>query len=1024
MNIKISKLMGIGLTIAILASLLVVASPASAADPLKWNTEAGPSSTATGSQTLVSGSDVNDIAVASDGKTIYAVSSVGAGTVKNLFKSTNGGSTWSRMTSVMGTATTANITTPQLVAIAPDDSNLVMVVGTDSAAANQVLLSNDGGLSFSQLTSTLAIGTINAIEISPLAAGIRYVTVAGVTGAVADIWYLNLGNLAPQWKSVASSPEWAASVLNGTTVLDIAYSPNFSSDKVLVAVACNATGTNLEILSFSSMKVNTAAGFTNYPRAILAAVATHAALVLPNAYLGADEALRQAFVALTAAGAGGVFYMKDSTTTITNVGGVGDAWSVAYDGTNLVAGAATNNAVYYSANPTATTPTVTATNQYQRPSGVNCVKVAFAGTTVVAGTQGTNSSFAVSKDNGATFNDVSLIDTSIKAIRDVAVSPDAKTLFMVADDNTTTLLTVWRKTTSFERVLTVTVANNAGYIVRVAPEDVNNVYIANTLGTDMFYSNDSGEKSWNVRSLSATPTDVAVESAQVVYALSGTKVYKSTNAGFTWDAGIATGLTTNGATIISVKKDQVVVGSNSGAVAWSTDGSASATTWVYKSGVFPSGNVHLVADKLETGGYVYAVSDTAGMDVKRFKMPTGPAWDDIISGTVAGKAVDVALRGGVLYVLEYDPGTNNSTISRVITPTTATSATIWGSLVTTNLTLNKAPKALQATSDTDNRLWAINNVAISTGVSDSIKSFGDSVAKTAPAVSTPADKATPQTNPVSGQAQDMAFSWPRLSLSTDYNIQLALDSAFTQLLVNYTFSPIPNTSDPVVCVIGPDVTASASGAAVYPFAPGVTYYWRVKSTVPIESPWSTARSFTFTSLDTPFGLAGPAVGATNVSIKPILSWTAYKGSIYYIIDISEDPSFAIPEISHNVQTNLFYGVGSPPNADESLKYGTTYYWRVKGVTAEPYVDKNKVVVPAGPYAVGAFTTAAEAVAPEKEQIIITEQAPAPPAQIIEVTKEVAVQQPIPSWMLLTIIVIGAILVIALIVLIVRTRRVA
>jgi len=97
---------------------------------------------------------------------------------------------------------------------------------------------------------------------------------------------------------------------------------------------------------------------------------------------------------------------------------------------------------------------------------------------------------------------------------------------------------------------------------------------------------------------------------------------------------------------------------------------------------------------------------------------------------------------------------------------------------------------------------------------------------------------------------------------------------------------------------------------------------------------------------------------------------------------------------------------------------------VRGVTATPFVQGRSIITPAGPWQIGAFTTMAAPVAPEKEQVIVVEQAPPLPAQIVTVEKEVLVQQPIPNWMLMTIIVIGAVLVIALIVLIVRTRRVA
>jgi hypothetical protein len=177
-------------------------------------------------------------------------------------------------------------------------------------------------------------------------------------------------------------------------------------------------------------------------------------------------------------------------------------------------------------------------------------------------------------------------------------------------------------------------------------------------------------------------------------------------------------------------------------------------------------------------------------------------------------------------------------------------------------------------------------------------------------------------------------------------------------------------------------------------------------------------------------LLNPAIGATNIGLKPVLSWTPYSTAIWYEVTMSEYPDFSIIEWSHNVGNGVtlppptVYGVGTPPSTDETLKYSTTYFWRVRGVTGQPVVVGSTITVPSGPWVVGAFTTMAAPAAPPTQQIIITESAPPAVTTTVETTKEVLVPQPIPSWMLMTIIVIGAVLVIALIVLIVRTRRVA
>jgi hypothetical protein len=342
--------------------------------------------------------------------------------------------------------------------------------------------------------------------------------------------------------------------------------------------------------------------------------------------------------------------------------------------------------------------------------------------------------------------------------------------------------------------------------------------------------------------------------------------------------------------------------------------------------------------------------------------------------------------------------------------------------------LSRTPSALKST--TGPKLWAINDIA-----TDALFSLTDTVATGATAIpvpTIPADLASPPTNAVTGLTQDMTFSFPRLSESTNYQLEIALDAAFTQTIVSAAVNPVPNTSNPVVAIVSnnPSAGLSATVVAGYNFQPGVTYYWRVKATTPLESPYSAVRNFTFTSVASvvnPFVILTPKIGETNVDVKPILSWTKDTGNttapLWYEVTMSEDPSFAIPEWSHNVN-GLVYGVVDP------LKNNTTYYWRVRAVYKEPFVQGTAVITPAGPWMVGAFTTNAEpakvtSTTPVTPPTTTTVTVPGTPEiKVVEVPKDVIVQQPIPSWMLMTIIVIGAILVIALIVLIVRTRKTA
>jgi hypothetical protein len=285
----------------------------------------------------------------------------------------------------------------------------------------------------------------------------------------------------------------------------------------------------------------------------------------------------------------------------------------------------------------------------------------------------------------------------------------------------------------------------------------------------------------------------------------------------------------------------------------------------------------------------------------------------------------------------------------------------------------------------------------------------------------PEDEATVSINTASGAPYDVTFIFERYSSSNvkDAMLEIATDADFNAIVFTGKWGgTIPGgdgvdiTTDTIAKVIGP---TGVSG--IVNFMPGATYYWRVRTTTPLNSPWSEVRSFTIASLKAEFTITGPVAGAGDISTTPVLTWAPYEGALRYELAVSEDPSFQILEWSHNVY-NTFYAI------TEALDYSTTYYWRVRGVTGESYTVRRSVITPAGPWVTGVFTTEAEPV--EEEPLVIIEKEPAPPPEVIikEVPTTEVIQEAIPQWMLMTIIIIGAVLIIALIVLIVRTRRVA
>jgi hypothetical protein len=309
------------------------------------------------------------------------------------------------------------------------------------------------------------------------------------------------------------------------------------------------------------------------------------------------------------------------------------------------------------------------------------------------------------------------------------------------------------------------------------------------------------------------------------------------------------------------------------------------------------------------------------------------------------------------------------------------------------------------------KLWAIDTD------SPALESFDDKVSLTAPAIVSPDNGATIPVNTKSGSAYDITFTYKRYS-DTDVNsavLEIAADADFNAVLKTDTLTSI--ASDTIATTIGPNVAGAGGGTVYMNYLPDVTYYWRVRTTSPLNSPWSATRSFTMESLEEPFSVTGPPVGAADVSITPTFTWSEYEGAIKYVIEVSEFPDFKIIDWSANVD-NAFYAV----SADEALKYSTTYYWRVKGVTGEAYTVGRSVVVPSGPWVTGVFTTMEAPEEPVEEQpAVITVPGD---TQVVTVPVTTVQEQPIPTYLLWVIVGVGAILIIALIVLIVRTRRVA
>jgi len=181
---------------------------------------------------------------------------------------------------------------------------------------------------------------------------------------------------------------------------------------------------------------------------------------------------------------------------------------------------------------------------------------------------------------------------------------------------------------------------------------------------------------------------------------------------------------------------------------------------------------------------------------------------------------------------------------------------------------------------------------------------------------------------------------------------------------------------------------------------GTTYYWRVTVTDPVSSRTSAEWSFiTKVAQVTAPVEVRPLPGAQDVILKPTFAWRPVTGADTYELVIATDAGFTSVVTSATTLINAW-------EIDVELDYSTVYYWRVRGISASG--------APAGDWVISIFTTMAKpaAAAAPVEITQITQ-----PAPIVEITKT----EITPAW-IWAIIAIGAVLCVAVVILIVRTRR--
>ncbi|HZI14190.1 MAG TPA: PepSY domain-containing protein [Myxococcus sp.] len=172
-------------------------------------------------------------------------------------------------------------------------------------------------------------------------------------------------------------------------------------------------------------------------------------------------------------------------------------------------------------------------------------------------------------------------------------------------------------------------------------------------------------------------------------------------------------------------------------------------------------------------------------------------------------------------------------------------------------------------------------------------------------LSTPANGAT-------GVAQAPVLDWSDVAGATSYEVQVATDSAFTNVVRSAS-------------------ALSASSWAVSPALAGNTsYFWRVRAVNNCASGgFSAAFSFTTTTQTCQPAAAptllSPANTAEGVALSPVLDWSDVTGATSYEVQVATDSTFATVVRSATALGTSTWTVTPALSAD------SRYYWRARAV---------------------------------------------------------------------------------------------
>jgi hypothetical protein len=1039
----IRKFWGVALIVVLLSTLFIGAVPVVNAGTLAWGAALGP--------TVAAASDVNIVKVAPNGD-IFAVDNQAA--IARLLKSTDGGYTWTAglITGLVATDLIAD------VAISPDYTNdkyVYILANSAAAAAVAVYQSADGGATFARYgaligTAGTHVGTSIALE-PTFHAGVGQVMVGA-----ADVGAGTFAGNVYIWTPTAFA--WVAQGL-AEDITAVAFSPSYPIDKTIFAVGSlgAGTGTRLHIKVFTNAW-DAAAYFpvTTIKAAILdfgtgVTGILSSSLAFPSGFNASTAGTRTLYVGTNNPTAGNddaysVTLVPAAAGVITALAFGASINNVAYSGTTA-AGTIYAGAVATATYKSLSTAPLSAWVPGGAVTGATNAYVAPSATAIYVGTTGAESAFNVSTNGGLNFIQTSLIDTVLSVILDF--QPYSATEWYLVTQRAAGPAgdSLWKTTnggTSWTRIYRlVTPSTTAAVRLSAAYSTDKTLYLFETgatAGAPILWQSPDAGATWTRcyfdPLLSAVGVnDVVVVDKMTLYAGSAAAVagaatvFKTTNAGFWWTAQA---LPASGAVaVFQIKRDattgHLLAGTAAGGVylnalaavegfvAEGATGFGAVITYVaFDSGY---GTNHLIY----AGAGAGAVAGVWRFDTSTAL--TGGLWKQI-SGTLfpaAGKTVGIVVADGVLYAADSTAAAigppEAGGVVRVLNPTAALGPwTVEQVSVNDGLTALNTLASLVYTAGS-NILLAIENSG-GAGL-NAIKTYTDTFTTATPEIASPTSGAI-----VSPAAAVVIIN--SVTGALGYSLQWNDREDFLGTGNVEAYKPFPIGG--FVFGLGPNGIVGGGDDVAVPS--GATIYYKVRITAPVIGLWSQLFNFK-TQLAIGGGPAAPGVmpgaegttgpGGYNVGLMPTFNWGNVVGATSFEFQLGK--SVDMTGLTANLTGANALGAVQTYKSTKSLSYATTYYWRVRGISPTSNTDWTNVM---------SFTTMSAPVTTTPSTVTaaaptITVSIPTAAAPTVTVvvptqpTPTTVVEKVSPTY-IWAIIIIGAILVIAVIVLIVRTRR--